>query len=107
MDVTFYRCHHHLAELVGHPPPLQQVRFQDLVSETSFRVPRLELLVSIYSDGSMRTPLGLLSADARPEDLVVTFEGLVTRTTFMKQIRAIMMTLEENSRHVSRHRVCP
>jgi len=71
------------------------VTFQDLLQESDWSIPKLELMISTYRDGALQTPMGMISADTEPEDMVVTFEGLVTRTPFVKQIQAVLKTLEE------------
>jgi len=73
----------------------ETVTFRDLLHETDMGIPRLEHMVSIFRDGLLQTPMGKLSADARADDMVVTFEGLVTRTSFVKQVQAVIKTLED------------
>jgi len=55
----------------------------------------MEHMVSIYRDNSLRTPLGLWQVDDETGELLVTFEGLITRTPFVKQIKAVLQVLEE------------
>ena len=73
----------------------ETVSFRDLLRETDMSIPRLEHLVSVYRDGTLRTPMGMLSPDVTPDELVVTFEGLVTRTDFVKQLGGMLKTLEQ------------
>lgn len=73
----------------------ETVRFRDLIVRTGMEIPRLEHIVSIYRNGALRTPMGIMPADVQPDELVPTFEGLVSRTTFVQQIEAMLKTLEE------------
>jgi hypothetical protein len=57
-------------------------------------VPNIEQLVSVFEDGNLRSPLrGQL--DFERQDLVLTFEGLLARTPFLKQMRALLTLLEQ------------
>ena len=57
-------------------------------------IPNVEQLVSVFEDGNLRSPLrGQL--DFERQDLVVTFEGLLARTPFLKQMRALLTLLEQ------------
>ncbi|MFH1686549.1 MAG: PEP/pyruvate-binding domain-containing protein [bacterium] len=73
----------------------ETVPVRDLIRESEMSFPGLEQIVSIYRDGVLQTPMGMIAADVPSEDLVVTFEGLVSRTTFVKQIQAVLTTLED------------
>ncbi len=55
--------------------------------------PAVEQLVSVFSDGNLRQPMPG-SVDFEQDDLVVTFEGLLSRTPFVKQIDALLRLLE-------------
>jgi predicted nucleotidyltransferase len=55
--------------------------------------PGVEQLVSVYDHGNLRQPL-LGQVDFERDDLVVTFEGLLARTTFLKQMRTVLTLLE-------------
>lgn len=57
-------------------------------------LPGVENLVSIFQDGHLRTPLrGQIEFDR--DDLVITFEGLLTRTPFVKQVHTLLKLLED------------
>ncbi|MFH1419629.1 MAG: PEP/pyruvate-binding domain-containing protein [Planctomycetota bacterium] len=58
------------------------------------KVPGIEQLVSIYDQGSLRQPM-LGQVDFDNDDLVVTFEGLLTRTPFLKQIQQLLLLLQK------------
>jgi len=57
-----------------------------------------EQLVSVYRDGHLRQPL-IGGIDFDHDDVVVTFEGLFTRTPFLKQIHALLTLLQQELQH--------
>lgn len=61
--------------------------------EVGDQIPGIEEMVSIYRDGRLVAP-GKMGLDFRRDDAVVTFEGLISRTPFVKQVRAILQLLE-------------
>ena len=62
------------------------------------RLPAVEQLVSVFQDGNLRQPL-IGGVDFEQDDLVVTFEGLLTRTPFIKQVHALLQLLSRELRH--------
>ena len=54
----------------------------------------IERMVSLYKDGALRIP-SLMYTDFQKEHAVVTFEGLIAQTPFVKQVRTILKTLQE------------
>lgn len=78
---------------------LRTNRFETLdiaafLRECGAQIPDIELLVSACEDGSVRSLLrGQL--DFEHQDCVVTLEGLLGRTPFLKHVRALLMLLEE------------
>ena len=67
---------------------------EDLLKEAGDDYPLLEQIVSVLEDGFLKKPMkGMVSA--AKDDLVVTFAGLVERTDFVPQIRAILAILQE------------
>jgi len=66
---------------------------KELLAEIGSDYPALSQLISIYRDGILQPPMGLLT-DFGKSEVVVTFDGLVSRTPFMNQIEAILKTLE-------------
>ena len=57
-------------------------------------LPYVEQLVSRYHQGHLQQPL-LGQIDFERDDLVVTFEGLLTRTPFIKQIHTLLTLLQK------------
>jgi predicted nucleotidyltransferase len=72
----------------------ETVEVTALLRECGAELPGVEQLVSVYQDGHLRQPL-LGQIDFERDDLVVTFEGLLTRTPFVKQVRGLLTLLEE------------
>jgi pyruvate, water dikinase len=66
---------------------------KDLIGEIGPDYPALNKIISIYRDGLLQPPLGLVT-DFEKHDAVVTFEGLISGTPFMEQIEAILKSLE-------------
>ena len=65
----------------------------DLLNEKGGRFPATEKIFSVYRDG-MLIPTGPLLINTDPRDLVVTFDGLIDRTGFAKQMKAVLDVLE-------------
>lgn len=72
----------------------ETITVEDLLREYGGEIPCVDLMVSVLtSDGHLQPPA--IDTDPARDDLVVTFDGLVTRTPFVKQVRAILNLLEE------------
>jgi hypothetical protein len=69
--------------------------FRDLLEEVDGRYPGLELLLSVYRDGYITPPVARGKGWWR-DDVVVTFDGLIKRTGFIRQMRAILMVLQDS-----------
>ncbi len=65
----------------------------DLLRESGADYPAVAQIVSIYREGILHRPLGL-ATDFRKEEAVVTFDGLISGTEFVRQLEAILKTLE-------------
>jgi predicted nucleotidyltransferase len=72
----------------------ETVEIAGLLQEHGDDFPNLERIVSIYDHGNIRPPVGL-NLDPGKDDLVVTFDGLISRSPFVNRIRTIMQLLEE------------
>ncbi len=66
---------------------------RDLLREVGGQYPALAKMVSILRDGLLQRPMGL-ATDFGKADAVVTFDGLISGTPFMRQVEAILRTLE-------------
>ncbi len=72
----------------------ETVRVSDFLHECGEDLPGIEQMLSVYEHGHLRQPLrGQL--DFTRADLVVTFEGLLTRTPFIRQIQVLLALLSE------------
>ncbi len=66
----------------------------DFLKEVGYEMPIINRLVSIMKDNHLRKPMGM-SIDFEEDDLVVTFDGLIEQTPFVKQMQSILHTLEK------------
>lgn len=76
----------------------ETIEVKDLLRECGAEYPLIEHLVSIYTPDRIRPP-GRLGLNFRENQFVVTFEGLCSRTAFLKQLRAILDTLQDALGH--------
>ncbi|NLY75588.1 MAG: pyruvate, phosphate dikinase [Firmicutes bacterium] len=72
----------------------ETVTVKDFLQKYGDRIPNLHLLVSVYHEDLLTHP-SRFEIDVEKDDLVVTFEGLFSRTPFMKQLEIILKTLTE------------
>ncbi len=66
---------------------------REVLKEVGPDYPAMNKVVSCYRDGLLQRPLGL-ATDFSRDDLVVTFDGLVAGSPFVRQLEAILKTLE-------------
>ncbi len=66
----------------------------ELVKKYGHEIPNIGQLVSSY-DGSHFRQLSGIDIDFEKGNLVLTFEGLISRTPFVNQVQTILKTLEE------------
>jgi len=72
----------------------ETVDIRDVFREYGADIPWLNQTISLCSGGHLRTPSGLLP-DLNEEDFCVTFEGLIARTPFIKQMQIVLRLLQE------------
>jgi len=72
----------------------ETVPLDRLLREHGADVPNLHQLVSVHRDGQIRPP-SAISLDVTRDELIVTFDGLIARTDFVRQARAILLALQE------------
>jgi hypothetical protein len=72
----------------------ESIEIRKLLRESGDRYPLIALLVAIWEDGRLRPPLGS-RIDFQKDEVVFTFEGLVTRTPFIAQMRVLLKVLRE------------
>jgi hypothetical protein len=71
------------------------VDIQQLLKTSGNQIPGIEKIVSRYDGDHIHKPLSMMSLDFDKDDLIVTFEGLKTRTEFINQIQHLLTLLEE------------
>ncbi len=72
-------------------------KISDIIKETGAKYPGLKSIVSIIKDNHITQPMGL-GADYETDDLIVTFEGLISNNLFVPQIKFLLDTLQEGMR---------
>jgi len=72
----------------------ETVPLDRLLREHGNDIPNLRHLVSIYRDGQIVQP-SALGLDVTRDELLFTFDGLINNTDFVKQMHAILLTLQE------------
>lgn len=72
----------------------ETVDLHTVLRATGPAYPLLPQLVSVRDHDRLR-PVSPMAADAETEQMVMTFEGLVGRTPFLKQMKALLERLEE------------
>jgi predicted nucleotidyltransferase len=73
---------------------LETVEARKLLSEYGAEYPMIHEIVSIAEENRIRRPMGL-EPDFERDDLVVTFDGLIGETSFMKRIQMVLQLLQE------------
>lgn len=72
----------------------QTVSLESLVRKHGNDIPNLSQQVSVYKDGMLHHP-SPIELDVNRDELVFTFDGLINNTDFVKQMRAILLALQE------------
>ena len=70
------------------------VDLRDLLREHGNRIPLIRRLVSVLDHDRLRKPSGL-TLDFHGDEYVVTFEGLLSETSFIARVRTLLRLLEE------------
>jgi hypothetical protein len=82
----------------------ETVEIRALLKEYGPLVPQVNHLVSILSQDRIQPPGGL-GIDFDHEECIVTFDGVFNRTPFLKQILAILNTLQDTANLSGGYRV--
>ena len=72
----------------------ETIDFRRLLKESGNDFPGIRQVVSIAEDNLIRKPIGL-EPDFEKDDLVVTFEGLIKDTAFIRQMEVVLSSLRE------------
>ena len=73
----------------------ETVEIQELLKTYGQDYPLVNQLVSILQHDRIRMP-GAQGVDFKHDECIVTFEGLISRTSFLKQMEAILKILQES-----------
>ena len=76
----------------------ETVNVAEFLRRVGDAAPAVENLVSVLQDGHLRVPM-LGGVDYEQDDLVVTFDGLLNRTPFIKQVHALLQLLQSELAH--------
>jgi hypothetical protein len=72
----------------------ETIEIQELLKKCGSKIPNINKIISIFDGQVIRTPLGN-EIDFEKDDLVVTFEGLLTKTKFIDKLNNFIELLEE------------
>ncbi|MDH4157494.1 MAG: pyruvate, phosphate dikinase [candidate division Zixibacteria bacterium] len=72
----------------------ETIGIAELIKEHGYQIPAIAQMVSIYRDDHLQRPVGS-HVDYDSDDLVVTFDGLIAGTTFVREIDTILKILEK------------
>jgi pyruvate,water dikinase len=72
----------------------ETIEIKELLKKFGSEIPNINKIISIYDDQVIRTPLGN-EIDFEKDDLVVTFEALLTKTKFIDSLKNLITLLEE------------
>jgi predicted nucleotidyltransferase len=72
----------------------ETVETADLLKRFGYEFPNVKRIVSIHDSGHIRKPIGM-QIDFDNDDLVVTFDGLLTESPFISQIHSVLQLLEK------------
>jgi pyruvate,water dikinase len=70
------------------------VEVTEFLRDCGSQLPGVEKLVSLYKHGEVRQP-SALGVDFKEDSAVITFEGLISRTPFVKQVHTILTSLQK------------
>jgi len=72
----------------------ETVNVSDLLRECGDEIENIHKIVSIFEHDHIKKP-NKFESDFKKDDLIVTFDGVISDTTFIKQIDVILKTLKE------------
>jgi hypothetical protein len=71
----------------------ETIEIKELLKKFGGDIPNINKIISIFDGQVIRTPLGK-EVDFKKDDLVVTFEGLLTKTKFIDNLNNLIALLE-------------
>jgi predicted nucleotidyltransferase len=72
----------------------ETIEIKEVLKKYGSKIPNINKIISIYDGQVIRTPFGN-EIDFEKDDLIVTFEGLLSKTRFIKKLNNFMALLEE------------
>jgi hypothetical protein len=69
------------------------IELKDIIKKYGDEFPKLERYVSVIKDNHISKPMGF-NIDYSSDDFIITFEGLIEKTQFVKKAHAILKTLQ-------------
>ncbi len=72
----------------------ETIEIKELLRKFGSEIPAIEKMVSIYDGQRIKQPQGK-NIDFAKDDLIVTFEGVITSTPFIPQLKSVLRLLEE------------
>ena len=76
----------------------ETLKIEDLIKEHGKNYPIINNIISILKENHIQHPRAI-GTDYAKDNFVVTFEGLITRTSFVEQIHELISTLHDNFEH--------
>lgn len=73
----------------------ETIEISSLLKEFGDHIPKMQQILSVYHQDYIKTTHSSLDLDFDKDDLVVTFEGLIKDTDFVKKVDLILQTLKE------------
>ena len=70
------------------------VDLKELIKEFGGEYPNLENVVSVHQDGMLRRK-SRINLDVKQDDLVVTFDGVISNSTFIQDVKGILDLLRD------------
>ncbi len=65
----------------------------EFLKEVGYEVPGITDMISIFRDNHLSRPMGM-NVDFDTDDLIVTFDGLISKTPFVRQMKTMLDLLE-------------
>jgi pyruvate, water dikinase len=72
----------------------ETIEVEELLKSCAYEIPNLTDIISVIDDGHKK-PIPFMGVDFTRNTTFVTFEGLITQTTFVQKMKAILKLLQE------------
>ncbi len=73
----------------------ETISIKDLIKNAGNQFPLLNEVFSIIEDHNVKSPIGL-GIDTKKDEIIVTFNNLITRTPYIKQLKELLEVLKKN-----------